>query len=205
MDAEFRTGPGLYADGTKGVIPRVGRQGEVIVADYLGRYGEASRRGGIFLANAIVTAPVIFSTAAGTGGPLIWNGSATSYVSILAVSYAITTASGVVGALGFTGNSGQTSAPTATTVIDGRTNGFIGGAASAATPYRVGTPTNAGNFFFPFADITTGATSVPVGNTWVEIGGLITIPPNCWAAVAASATLTSLVVQIGVAYQEFPI
>jgi len=205
MDAEIRTGPGLYSDGTKGVLPRAGRQGEVIVADYLGRYAEASRRGNLFMANAIVTAPVIFSTAAGTGGPLIWNGSATTYVSIVAVSYAVTTASGVVGALGFTGNSGQTSAPTSTTAIDSRANLFIGGPASAATPFRVGTPTNAGAFLLPFASITTATTAVPIGNPWIEIGGAITIPPNAWASVAASATLTSLVAQIAVLYQEFPL
>jgi hypothetical protein len=205
MDAEFRTGPGLYSDGTKGVIPRTGRQGEVIVADYLGRYAEASRRGNLFMANAIVTSPVIFSTAAGTGGPIIWNGSTTTNVSIVAVSYAVTTASGAVGALGFTGNSGQTSAPGSTTAIDSRANLYIGGAASGATPYKVGTPTNAGAFFMPFAQITTATTAVPIGNPWIEIGGAITIPPNCWVSVAGSATLTSLVAQIGILFQEFPV
>ena len=117
------------------------------------------------MAQAIVTAPVIYTTAAGTGGPLLWN-PPTSEVNavILGVSFGITVVTTVAAALGLTGNSGQTVAPSSTTAIDGRANLKIGGAAGACTPYRVGTVAVAGAFLLPFAHLHTGA--LTVDNVW---------------------------------------
>jgi len=157
------------------------------------------------MATAIVTAPVVFTTAAGTGGPLIWNGSTNKLVSVLKVGYGVTTVSTVAAALGLTGNTGQTSAPTSTTAIDSRANLYLGGPASAATPYRVGTPTNAGGFFIPFGALHTGALTVDnTGMYWVDIAGAITAPPNSWVSVAASATATTTVVQVTMIWEELP-
>jgi hypothetical protein len=55
-----------------------------------GRFYEQASRGNIYTAHAIVTA-VIYTTAAGTGGPLLWNGSTTALASILAVGWGIST------------------------------------------------------------------------------------------------------------------
>lgn len=203
MLLEGRVGPQTLADGATREL-RLGRTGAGVVTDAHGRYYEAAARGRLFMAHAIVTAPVIWSTAAGTGGPLVWNGSTTHNVNILAMSAVITTASGVAGALGLTGNTGQVSAPGTTTAIDSRANLLIGGAASGATPYRVGTVTNAGGFFLPVIPIGTNAVTAQIP-TWVDLGGILTIPPNCWASVAGSATLTSLVAQIGLLYEEIPV
>jgi hypothetical protein len=166
-------------------------------------YGDASLNKRLFMATAIVTAPVIFSTAAGTGGPLLWNGSSTVNARIIKVGFAVTTASTVAGALGFTGNTGQTSAPSSTTAIDSTANLFIGGPKSACTPYRVGTVTNAGNFLLPFAQITTGALTVTESTfNWIDLQRAITVPPGAWCSPAGSATLSTAVLQIGIIWEE---
>jgi hypothetical protein len=200
-----QVGPSLAADGS--VIPvRSGKTGDTIISELQGRYGEQSYRGNIFMAHAIVTAPVIYTTAAGTGGPLLWNGTSNKIAQILAVGIAVTTVTTVAAALGLTGNTGQTSAPTSTTTIDSRANGYIGGAQSGCTPYRIGTVTNAGNFFLPLADLHTGALTVDnLGMGWIDVGGFLTVPPNAWCSIAASATASTTVAQLGLIWAELPL
>lgn len=201
-----QVGQNLAADGVA-MPDRAGRMGDMIISELQGRYYEQASRGNLFHAFAIVTAPVIFSTAAGTGGPLIWNPqNSGKNVSILAVTCALTVVTTVAAALGLTGNTGQTSAPTATTAIDQRSSGLIGGQASVATPYRVGTPTNAGNFFFPLLQLHTGALTVDnLGLGWIDVGGAIVCPPGAWVSLAASATATTTVAQLGMMYAEIPV
>src|SRR4051812_41085952 len=92
MAAVGQVGPQQYADNaTPGVGIRQGRQGQQIVNDLHGRYFEQTSRGNVYTAHAIVTAPVIYTTAAGTGGPLLWNGSTTMVAAILAVGWGIST------------------------------------------------------------------------------------------------------------------
>jgi hypothetical protein len=178
------------------------------VLDIHGRYYEASQRGNLFVAHAIVTAPVIWSTEAGTGGPLLWNGSAIGTnpgrqvkANILAVGFGVTTVTTVAAALGFTG-SVQAAAPTSTTAIDSTGNLLIGGAASRCTAYRVGT-TSANIFFMPFAHVHTGGLTVDTtGVQWIDVGGMITVEPGNCVAIAASATATTLVASISLVWEE---
>lgn len=166
-------------------------------------YGEASLNERVFMARAIVTAPVIFSTAAGTGGPLLWNGTSDKIARILKVGFAVTTASTVAGALGLTGATGQTAAPASTTAADTTANLSLGAPASSCTPYRVGTPTNAGTWFLPFGQITTGALTVSRDSiNWIDINRLITVPPGCWVSLAGSATLSTAVIQCALVWEE---
>jgi hypothetical protein len=186
---------------------RLGRTGEQIFSELHGRYYEQAVRGKLFMAQAIVTAPVIYTTAAGTGGPLLWN-PPTSGVNavILAVSMGITVVTTVAAALGLTGNTGQTSAPGSTTAIDGRGNMFLGAANSACTPYRIGTPTTAGAFLLPFASLHTGALTVDTGAfAYVDIGGAMIVPPGSWASIAASATASTTVGTFGLLWEEVPV
>lgn len=172
-------------------------------------YYDLARQQRVFCAYATVTAPVIFSTAAGTGGPLLWNGSATTRkvnAVLLSVGFGIATASTVAASLGITGNSGQVAAPSATTTIDGVANTNIGGPAPACSTFRIGTVTNAGNFFQPLCAVGTGAVTVDnIDMAWADIGGSIIVPPGSWMAVAASATLTTAVMHIGMLWAEIPI
>lgn len=170
-------------------------------------YGDTSLYGKrLFAAQAIVTAPVIFSTAAATGGPLLWNGSKTVIARIIAVGFAVTTASTAAGALGLTGNTGQTSAPGSTTAIDSTDNLYIGGQKSSCTVYRVGTPSAAGSFFLPLANVSTAAlTAQAPGFNWIDLKRTVTVPPTSWVSVSASVTLTTAVLQIGLVWEEIPI
>jgi hypothetical protein len=201
-----QVGSQTLSDGSPGPM-RIGRSGEQIFTELHGRYYQQAKNGKVFMAQAIVTAPVIFSTAAGTGGPLLWN-PPTSGVDavILGVSFGVTVVTTVAAALGITGNSGQSVAPGSTTAIDGRSSGYIGGGNSACTAYRVGTPTNAGGFLLPFASLHTGALTVDTGATgFADIGGMVIVPPGSWASIAASATATTTVAQLGMIWEEVPV
>lgn len=166
-------------------------------------YLHYARQGKMFNAMAIVTAPVIYTTAAGTGGPLLWNGTTNKNAVLLAVTCGITVVTTVAASLGITGNSGQTTAPSATTAIDSVANCLIGRSASSCNVYRVGTPASAGNFFFPFLSLHTGALTVdtdPLG--FIDLGGSIVVPPGSWASIAASATATTTVANLGLLWAE---
>lgn len=168
-----------------------------------GRHASLVNAGKVFSAYATLTAPVIFSTAAGTGGPLLWNGTTNVDAYILAVGMSSSVASTVAGGLGFTGNSSQAVAPTTTTAIDKTANCLIGGPASACTTYRVGTPANAGNFFVPLVQVHTGALTVDtLGYNWMDIDGMFVVPPSTWFSIAASATLTTLQVSVALIWAE---
>jgi hypothetical protein len=203
---DTRTGPVIQGDGAGDQPLRQGRMGSLITADGHGRYFEQASRRNIFRAHAIVTGMVAFSTAAATGGPLLWNSSSTANAVLLAVGFGITTASGAAGAVGITGNTGQTSAPGTTTAIDSFGNGYIGGPPSAMNAYRIGTVTNAGAMFLPFAQVHTGALTVDsAAVNWFDLGGGIIVPPNAWASVAASTALTSAVMSVSLVWEEVPI
>ena len=205
------TGPGLsfpakWQSGGSSSGSPLGGLNEILVSELLGRYATLVKEGVVYSAFAIVTAPVIYTTAAGTGGPLLWNkpGSALD-AHILAIGIGVTVVTTVAAALGFTGNGGQTSAPTSTTAIDASGNVQIGGPLSSLNVYRVGTPTNAGNIFVPFGHLHTGAlTADTFGLGWFDVGGLIQVSPGNWASVAASATATTAACQIGMVWAELP-
>lgn len=177
-------------------------------------YYDWAQQGRLFTAFASVTSPVIYSTAAGTGGPLLWNNSVNTAASqnrvnavILGVSVVVTTASGVASALGLTGATGQTAAPSSTSAITASGPGYINGTITpVCNVYSVGTPTNAGTFFFPTHTLDTGAVTVNnAGPAWVDVGGAIVVPPGSWCSVAAVATATSAVCKIGLMWVEIPI
>lgn len=199
------TGPQTLGDSTV-TTARAGRTGEQIVSELQGRYYENVVRGNCFQAHAIVTAPVIYTTAAGTGGPLIWNNTTTHNCVLLAACFGHAVVTTVAASLGITGNSGQTAAIGSTTAIDSNKNLLIGGAATRMSVYRVGTPASAGNFFIPLAQLHTGALTVDTsGVAWVDLGGLIVVPPQAWVSWAASATATTAVTNLGFIYAEVPV
>ena len=175
------------------------------VAQAHARYYEQTRRGHTFMANAQVTAPVIWSTEVGTGGPLLWNGAKDVELVILAVGFGYSVVSTVAGSLGLTGGYGQYDAPTTTTVIDTQGSMFVDDSVPQATAYRIGT-TGANRWFFPFATVGTGAITTDQPQVdWVDFGGMIVVPPNSFLSVAASATLTELVAEISLIWEEVPI
>src|SRR5690242_11601762 len=103
-------------------------------------YYDYARRGQVYSALALVTGCVIYSTATGTGGPLLWNNSGKGTQRVLAVllglGIGVTTASAAGTSIGITGNSSQTAAPSSSTAIDaGPANMLIGGPAPQCNVY----------------------------------------------------------------------
>lgn len=200
------TGPQAKADSTL-LTARGGRTGESIVSELHGKYYETTSRKNVFIAHAIMTAPVIYTTAAGTGGPLLWNGSSTVYGNLLKVGFSTSVVTTASGGLGITGGTGQTAAPGTTTAIDGSGCTYLGGPAPQITPYRLGTVTNAGTWIAPFVEFHTGALTVQSTNamTWVDLDGLFLFGPGSWMAIAGTATLTTLQVRVSLIWEEIPI
>ena len=166
-------------------------------------YFDLAGRGQIFTAQAAITAPVIYSTAAGTGGPLLWNGTNNVRAILLGVTCALTVVSTVAAALGITGNSGQTAAPGTTTAIGTAANCLIGGPPPRCTTYSIGTVTNAGNFFMPLMGLSTGPlTAYAQQLGFIDLAGLIVVPPNCWVSLSTSATASTTVAQLGLIWAE---
>jgi hypothetical protein len=199
MPAKSFPGPSV---GTPG-----GLIGEPLLSEVMGRYSTLVKQGVVQTAYATLTAPVIFSTAAGTGGPLIWNKPSSGVdAHLLAVGFSSSVVTTVAGGLGITGAAGQTVAPSATTAIDASGNALIGGPASRMGGlYRVGTVTNAGAQLVPFAQFHTGALTVDTtGLLWQFLDGIFICPPGSWISAAATATLTTLQVQVALIWAELP-
>lgn len=207
MPALGQVGPASYTDNVQpSVGNRYGKHGQMIVNDLHGRYYEQASRGNLFTAHAIVTAPVIYTTAAGTGGPLLWNGSSTHRASIIAVGWGVSTVTTAAAILGLTGGTGQTTAPSSTTAVDSVKNCYLGGQAPAISAYRVGTVAAAGNFFHPLGDLNTGAlTTRPGSMNWIDIGGMFVVPQYGWISIAGSATATTTVGNFAIVWEEIPI
>lgn len=164
-------------------------------------------RGSVFCANAIVTAMGLYSTAAGTGGPLLYNGTTPGHGSVtaylLSVSFGLSVASTVACAIGLTG--GASTAPTSTTAISTSANLWLGGSSPSCTAYSKGTVSTAGTFFLPFGQVGTAALTVEISDdNFVHLGGAITIPPGYFIAVAADAIMTTGVMDVGITWLEMP-
>jgi len=201
------TGAVVGADGGGNRPIRQGRQGSQVVSDGHGKYYEPASRAQLYVAQGTVTTPVSYTVIATIGGPLLWNGSTKFNAGIVAVGWTITTADTTTTfALGLTGSGGQSSAPSATTAIDATGNCYLGGIPSNCTAYRTGTVVNAGRFLLPFAHVHTGALSLDTSIAgYVEFSSMLVVPPQSWAAVAASAQGTAVVMTISLMWEEVPV
>ena len=164
-------------------------------------YFDLCRKGQVFCAYAIVTAPVIYSTAAGTGGPILWNNTPDKTAVILGMTFGSAVVTTVAAAIGLTGNTGSVGG--ATTAIDTVASLLIGGPASQMTVFRTATPSTAGNFFLPLMDVHTGALTVDTENFgFIPLDGLVCVQPGAWVSIAASATASTLQAKFGLIWAE---
>ena len=184
---------------------RTQKEGGVVTQAAHGKYAEGARRGKIFMAQAIITAPVIWTTEAGTGGPLLWNGSSSVLCNILGIGWGISTVSTVAAAIGLTGGYGQSAAPTSTTAIDTLTCTYLDGSQPSASVYRVGT-TGTNRFFHALGDLMTGALTVTPGmDHWIDLDGQYILPYQSFIAFAASATASTTVMNVSLMWEEIPV
>jgi hypothetical protein len=196
-------GPQTYSDGLD-AAPRLDRSGAQVVTEVNGRYYEAANRGGVFTAHAIVTAPVIYTTAAGTGGPLLYNGTSDKKAVLLAIGWGVSTVTTAAAILGLTG--GPTTAPGSITAVDSVRNCYLGGSLPSCSAYRIGTPSAAGNFCGPLGDLHTAALTTETGGMhWIETAGMFVVPPGFFISFAASATASTTVANLGMIWQELPL
>ena len=182
-----------------------GAMGELSVSELLGKYATLVKSQKVFYTSAIITAPVIFSTA-GQLGPMIWNRTGSGLdAHILAVSVGSpTTASTVAGALSYASNTQPTQPSTATALTV--TNAYSSGGSSQMFAFSTATilvaPTNVP---FPLVAVNTGAiTTGSLTQCFVDLGGMFVVPPGNVGYVCGNATLTAGVFTIGILWAELP-
>jgi len=182
-----------------------GAMGELSVSELLGKYATLVKSQKVFYTSAIITAPVIFSTA-GQLGPMIWNRTGSGLdAHILAVSVGSpTTASTVAGAISYASNTQPTQPTTATALTV--TNAYSSGGSSQMFAFSTATilvaPTNVP---FPLFAVNTGAiTTGSLTSCFVDLGGMFVVPPGNVGYVCGNATLTAGVFTIGVLWAELP-
>lgn len=196
-----RSNPGSQAGMPAGMM------GELSISELLGKYATLTKLGKVFYTSAIITAPVIFSTAAQLG-PMLWNRPGASVdAHILAVSVGSpTVASTVAGAISWASNT-QPTVPTTATAITVM-NAYAGGGVSAmggvfSTATILVAPTNVP---FPLVAVNTGAITTGVlTNNWIDIGGAFQVAPGTIGYVCGNATLTAGVFTIGLLWAELPV
>ena len=181
--------------------------GELGMGALLGKYATLVKAGKVFYTSAIITAPVIFSTATQLG-PVLWNKPGSNLDAyILAVSVGSpTVATSVPGAIGWASNV-QSTQPSATVTAITAVNAYAGGGPSQLA----GVMTLTGSvgilptpIFLPMVGVNTGAitTQVLAGPSYVDVAGMLIIGPGNVGYVCANATLTSGVFTIGVLWAE---
>ena len=192
------------SDGTR-PYGRATRTFEQAVTQVHSKYYEQASRGRIFFANTLVTGKVIYTTEAATGGPVLLNLSTTHNAAIIGIGFGTYIASDGVGALGLTGSYGYTATFATSSAIT--TQGCL--LVNASTPrmevYSTAT-TNTNRWFMPLIEVGTGATSViTLGQTWVNLDGMVVVPPGSAIAVAASSAMANLDVEVTMVWEEVPV
>lgn len=199
-----RSFPANQAGAPAGVV------GELTFSELLGKYSTLVKAGKVFYTSAIITAPVIFSTAAQLG-PMLWNKPGNlidAHILGLACSEP-STATAVPGAIGLatTNQATQPTTPTNITSVNayagGGSSGLgVGGTLSGGTVIVLPVP-----IFLPLIGVAGAAITVgnTVTSTWADVGGLVVVAPGTAGYVCASATLTAAVMTIAIVWAELPV
>ena len=181
--------------------------GELAMSEVLARYSTLTKAQKVFYTSAIITAPVIFSTAIQLG-PMIWNKPGSGLdAHILAVAVGQpTTASSVTGAIGYA-SAVQPTAPTSPTAIVA-VNAYAGGGPSQMAAVNSGGTVIVlpAPIFLPLIGVCdpTVTTAIATTNTWMDVAGALIVGPGNVGYICASATLTTGVVFIGLMWCELP-
>lgn len=198
-----RSFPTQQAGAPTGVV------GEMTLSQCVGKYGTLVKSQKVFYTAAIVTAPVIYSTAAQLG-PMLWNRPGSGFdAHVIAISIgAPTTATSVAGSLGWAANvqpTAPTTPGTALTAVNayagGPTSGlgFIGSTGTVLVlPLPTFTP------LIPINTATAGTGMSALLQSNIDVSGMFVVGPGNVGYVSASATLTSGVMTIGIMWAELP-
>ncbi len=191
--------------------------GELALSQLVGRYAALVKAQKVFYSSSIITAPVLYTTAAQLG-PILWNRPGSGFdAHILAISIgAPTTATSVAGSLGWAGNV-QPTAPTsggAGAVAITAVNAYAGGPTSGLGAIEVGTTANPWTVLvlplptfsplIPINTATAGTAMSALQQSNIDVSGMFVVGPGNVGYVCASATLSSGVMTIGVMWAELP-
>ena len=198
-------------------VAPAGVVGELTLSQIVGKYSTLVKSGKVFYTSAILTAPVIFSTAAQLG-PVLWNKPGSNfdaYVLALSIGSPTTQWTGTIaGSMGIA----TTTQPTAPTIAGSAAaitavNAYAGGGPSQLAAIQTGASgANAVTvivlpvpIFFPVISLTGGAITTQVlASSYYDVGGAVAISPGQAGYVAPSATLTSGVLTLGILWAELP-
>lgn len=168
-------------------------------------------RGNVYAATVADTALAAY-TATALMGPLLYNPSAPTsgrgvVAHLLAIAFGLTTAATAAGALGIVG--GATTQPSSTStsgLIVSNTRLKAGVPAPQCSVYASGTVSVAGTLWMPVGQIGTAALTAEIADdNFIHLGGAIEVTPGYFAAPAASATLSTAVLDLCLIWIEIPI
>lgn len=192
MLAEIRTGPQIASDGTQNVA-RADRTGAMVVADAHGRYHESAIRGQLFNASNQAAQAVSVALATTYTGLCISNPLGnTKNIVLLGVNYALTAAPAAPSSIHLIGGYSATTnvAHTVALASPGIQNGLLGtGQASTAKVDSAATIVNPG-YLLPLCGAFTALALPSTPPMWIDLGGVIVLPPGAWAAIGALTTIT---------------
>lgn len=193
--------PGPVADGVLAQI-RFDKTRAQVTADAHGRYAEAARRGTLFIASNTAAQVTTVALAATYTGLCISNPLGnTKNAELLGVGFAISVAQAAIATLHLIGGYSATANVTHTAALaaPGIQNCLLGtGPASTMKADTSATITNPGYVLPLLGGFTAGAFGAsPV--VWLDLAGLIVLPPGAWAALGS---LTSVTGFAGFAWEE---
>ncbi len=162
-------------------------------ADAHGRYQDAASRGNLFLASNVGAQAVSVALTTTYTGLCVSNplGNTKNLV-ILGAQYALTVAPAGIASLHLIGGYSATANVTHTTPLasPGVQNALLGiGPASSAKADSAATITNPG-YLLPMGSGFTAAALYATTPLWVDLGGLIVVPPGAWIAWGALTAVT---------------
>jgi len=182
---------------------RLGKNGQLIVADGQGKYHELALNRRLFYSyGAPATLTAVNTTYT---GHLLFNpvGSGVNLV-LLEVELGVTVTSASMTGI-VLASAAQATTPTSVTAVERQSNAFLGGATGAVLGYKVATLTAAGTAFRHLFHNTAAINTVGVDRVSIDLGGSVIVPPGYWVGLAAlGAASASAAVTSAILYAEIP-
>jgi hypothetical protein len=200
---DTRTGPVYQADGAGDAPIRQSRFGSLVVTDAHGRYFESVSRGNVFTATNQAAQAVSVALATTYTGLCVSNPIGnTKNALLLGCFYALTVAPAAIASLHVIGGYSATANVTHTTPLaaPGIQNSLLGtGPPSTMKADTAATIVNPG-YVLPISSGFTAAALPSTTPLWIDLGGIIILPPGAWVAIGALTAVTGFG---GFAWEEY--
>ena len=185
MTGSLKVGPVSAADNTT-ISKRGTKEGALVTSDILGKYGELSSRGKLFVAaNVAAKATSVGLTTTYTGLCVSNPAGSGKNLIMLGCQYAISVAEVAIATQHLIAGYSVAGVVTHTVVLPspGIQNCFINGASdSVANADTEATIVNPFYLIPVRGGFTAGALGGPGTGNWIDLNGMFTIPPGGWIA-----------------------